>query len=42
LTGLAFESNNDYGGLFGGTTGTYYYAGVSNTNGAFIAELKAP
>jgi len=42
LTGLAFESNNDYSGVFGGTTGTYYYAGVSNTNGAFVAELKAP
>lgn len=42
LTGLAFESNHDYSGAFGGTLGTYYYAGVSNTSGAFVAELKAP
>jgi hypothetical protein len=40
LTGLAFESNADASGLFGGTTGTYYYVGVSNASGAFIAELK--
>jgi hypothetical protein len=40
LTGLAFESDSDASGLFGGTTGTYYYVGVSNASGAFIAELK--
>jgi hypothetical protein len=42
LTGLAFESNKDLNNLFGGTTGTYYYVGVSNATGAFVAELKAP
>ncbi|HEY1774228.1 MAG TPA: hypothetical protein VGH91_13655 [Gammaproteobacteria bacterium] len=40
LAGLAFESNQDLGGFFGGTTGTYYYVGVSNATGAFVAELK--
>jgi hypothetical protein len=40
LTGLAFESNRDLGDLFGGSTGTYYYVGVSNASGAFVAELK--
>ena len=40
LSGLAFESNTDASGLFGGTTGTYYYVGISNAAGAFIAELK--
>jgi hypothetical protein len=40
LSGLAFESNQDLSGLFGGTTGTYYYVGVSNAKGAFVAELK--
>jgi len=40
LTGLAFESNRDLSGFFGGTTGTYYYVGVSDSTGAFVAELK--
>jgi hypothetical protein len=40
LTGLAFESNRDLSGFFGGTTGTYYYVGVSNATAAFVAELK--
>jgi hypothetical protein len=40
LTGLAFESRQDLSGFFGGTTGTYYYVGVSNATGAFVAELK--
>lgn len=40
LSGLAFESNRDLSGFFGGTTGTYYYVGVSNPIGAFVAELK--
>ena len=40
LKGLAFESDTDLGGLFGGTTGIYYYVGVSNAAGGFVAELK--
>lgn len=40
LKGLAFESDTDLGGLFGGTTGIYYYFGVSNASGGFVAELK--
>jgi hypothetical protein len=40
LTGLAFESRQDLSGFFNGTTGTYYYVGVSNSTGAFVAELK--
>ena len=40
LTGLAFESKHDLSGFFGRTTGTYYYVGVSNATGAFVAELK--
>jgi hypothetical protein len=40
LTGLAFESRQDLSGFFGGATGTYYYVGVSNAAGAFVAELK--
>ena len=40
LSGLGFESKQDLSGFFGGTSGTYYYVGVSNTTGAFIAELK--
>jgi hypothetical protein len=40
LTGLAFESRQDLSGFFGGTTGIYYYVGVSNATGAFVAELK--
>lgn len=41
LTGLAFEDRQDLSGFFGGVTGTYFYVGVSNANGAFVAELKA-
>lgn len=40
LSGLGFESKTDAGNLFGNTVGTYYYFGVSNATGAFIAELK--
>jgi hypothetical protein len=40
LKGLAFEGDTDLGGLFGGTTGIYYYIGVSNASGGFVAELK--
>ena len=40
LKGLAFESDTDLGGLFGGTTGIYYYFGVSNASGGIVAELK--
>jgi hypothetical protein len=40
LSGLAFESKQDLSGFFGGTTGIYYYVGVSNATGAFVAELK--
>lgn len=40
LAGLAFESNQDLGGFFGGATGRYFYVGVSNASGAFVAELK--
>ncbi len=40
LSGLAFESNHDLSGLFGGSTGTYYYVEVSGQGGALVAELK--
>lgn len=40
LTGLAYESSTDASKFFGGTTGTYYYLGVSNATSAFVAELK--
>ncbi len=41
LSGLAFESASDYFNLFGGAAGTYYYAGASNANNAFVAEFLA-
>jgi hypothetical protein len=40
LGGLAFESRQDVSGFFGNTSGIYYYIGVSNASGAFVAELK--
>jgi hypothetical protein len=40
LTGLAFESNQDLGNLFGGTLGNYYYVAVASDGDAFVAELK--
>jgi hypothetical protein len=42
LSGLGYESSNDASGIFGGAAGTYFYAGVSNSSGAFIAEFKLP
>lgn len=42
LNGLAFESRTDASGLFGHTTGTYYYIIATSATSGFVAELKAP
>lgn len=41
MTGLAYESDTDDADYFGNAPGIYYYAVISNKNGAIVLEILA-